>query len=617
MKSVDSKIAFFIDYWKDYLQGIDNLLHHTLWYDPITLFREFSDEIKIKEFNNKDNKDFFINTINEFSKLPIQSLDTIKSTLTLIKRQFNHPNFSYLLHLLKEINQELQNFTFAKKCIDELIEELLSSKDLNEEKVKLLVRLIINFLRHKKYSNETIAKIIEDIFSGYQFHNGVLHTSYPYEGIEYNGEEVGTDEFKIYQDKIQKLMDSLDHKKRLEALYYYFNKKPERLIYIFQIRGLKGDIVFELGDVTIYSPKYKKLSKNGLMNCDEFFDLQGDITYSNGAIAIDMVDREFGQEEALSILEKTLDIIAGKYITYKKSFEINTDTTCVLNSDYTLVGNSMSAKNSPFFQYQDSLTLQELDFEYIESGITLLKKKDPTSNKILDSMHWHRKAIESARSNERLLWSWVTMENLFPNTKMLIETIPKIMSKRALYNFAWKHFHKLEYIVTSPYLNLYRKKVELPHTLLTRISLKSKVGKVVHLQPFIDNVPEIVKHVHDLHFKQQLLDLHEMFQDQGKVKEILEKFESIYYEKILMIYRIRNKIVHNANNDFSPINSDYANDAIEISSIVLGTFIDKNKCHETIEDILNSILYGYDSFKVELDENGVDVLLNKRDENNG
>jgi hypothetical protein len=33
--------------------------------------------------------------------------------------------------------------------------------------------------------------------------------------------------------------------------------------------------------------------------------------------------------------------------------------------------------------------------------------------KIFESMHWKRKAIESNDGNEKILWHWVAMENLF------------------------------------------------------------------------------------------------------------------------------------------------------------------------------------------------------------
>jgi len=96
---------------------------------------------------------------------------------------------------------------------------------------------------------------------------------------------------------------------------------------------------------------------------------------------------------------------------------------------------------------------------------------------------------------------------------------------------------------------------------------------------------------------------------------LLAKLENIAYEKLLYSYRIRNKIVHNADNDTTLTIKYYAAFIGSISGMAVTDYIakrDKNDFLNT-DDILNNITYEYDKLKIELGESGIKALLGNAD----
>ncbi len=303
---IETKVIYFIGYWRDftYKNSIEKELSHTIIYNPQELFKEFADEIERKQLKNKDNKKFFMDSINQFSDLPIESIKFLKTTLSLIKQQFQKQNFQYLLHLLSEIDKLLSTHQLGLDCVEELEQILTNNDELNNDlkaKIKILTKLIIFALINKNYYQKSIDKIIKHIFSGYQIIENRIATYFPH-NIKNPNWDFTSSEFKEYQDKLQDFLDNLTLNQRLLAIKNYFLRKPEKLTYIFQIKGLKGDIDILFGNVKIYNPKNVRLIKNQRNELsNELFNSEHFIYY-NGAVTLDVIDCEYAKYEAMSIL---------------------------------------------------------------------------------------------------------------------------------------------------------------------------------------------------------------------------------------------------------------------------------------------------------------------------
>lgn len=620
----DTKIKYFIDYWRDLTHShnsIESEFVHSILYNPKELFKEFIEEIERKNLSNNDNKKFFQDKTNEFARLNLNALNFIKPTLTLIQQQFSKKDdYSYLLHLLKMIVVKLEDFSLGKEAVNELSQLLTEEKKIEREKIKHLTNIIIFELIHKKYSSKKIIQIIDNIFSGYQtMTNGMLYSNFPHK-LTCDNWEVSSSEFIQYQSDLKDYIDNLTYKERIQAISNYFDKEPEKLRFVFQIKGLKGDDVnIKIGNVQIYNPKSTRLFNNPTEHFNELFEkeIKDNIYYCNGAVELDIVDGEYAKQEALQILENTLDLIASRYTYYKFPISINSMKYYIIDNDGNEKG-SGSSNTWEYLTYQDALELDNSKYKESIFSKPMSKNLLEIDKKILESMHWKRKAIESNENNEKILWHWVTLENIFTKhsqstPKTIFEVVSKMLAKKYMFGFAWKHYHKLKDITanTAP-LHHYRIEVNLPKTLKDSIGLNVAEGETIYLKNFIDNIEQVKSYLDKEElFYEQLDFLNLVFNDSKECLKLIEKFEKIFFEKLVYIYRVRNKIVHNAHNESSPIINYYV-DFIEIvSSICINTFIQKRAKFSlsSSDEIINNIIYDYDEFKLKLKDSGIGVLL--------
>ena len=630
VENMNEKTKYFIDYWRDLTHesnSIENEFVHSIIYNPKELIKEFIDEIERKNLSNKDNKKFFIDSLGKFANLDINSLSFIKPILKLILKEQNSDH-SYLLHLLKTALTKLDDFTLGKESVIELAEILTNDSDINTAKLKNLVNLIIFELIHKKYSKKTIVKIIDYIFSNYQFlSENSIHTNFPHK-IEYENWDSNSSEYSEYQSALKTYIDNLTDKDRILALCNYFDKEAEELKFVFQIKGLKGDDVnITIGDVQIYNPKSLRLFDNDKAN-DELFDndMKDNIFYCNGAVTLNIFDTEYAKQEALQILENTLDLIASRYIDYKVPIIVNKYKYYIIDMSGKNRGEG-SESTWEYLRYRYSMEFEASKYDNPKYTKQISKDKVlEVDKKILESMHWKRKAVEANESNEKILWHWVALENLFetknssdktPN--VIFKVVSKLLTKKYMYSFAWKHFQKLENITSdNPLKKALSKEKQLLLTdeLRTNIGLNANEGESIHLENFIHNIDKIIPFLEQNSlFYEQLKYLQKIFTDKKQCLELMDKFEKIFFEKLVYVYRIRNKIVHNAHNDSSPLVDYYVDFITLVSAISTNEFI-KIRAEillETNVEIINNMIYEYDEFKLKLNEKGTNILLKNTD----
>lgn len=621
-----TKVNYFIDYWRDFLysESIEEDLTHTVICNPRELFQEFADEILRKQFNNKDNKDFFIKSTNKIYNFNIESTEFLKSTLLLIKHQFNKkPNFAYLLHLLSVVDRRLSTNELIFNCINELKKILMDDCELNsyqKEKIKTLTKIIIFEFINREYSTKSIEKFVYNIFDKYQVNsNGIICTEFPHNCQVSFITNINSIEFQEYQERIKQIIDNLNLSKRILSLKNYLKKEPEELTYIFQIRGLKGDINTVFGDVRIYNPQTTKLIQDNpaIKNFfDEFFNSEN-FVYCNGAVTLKVVDSEYAKKYAVLRLNEVLNILLSGYSRYKLPIRINTNKMLIcdnngnrrgiasnVDSDVLHHHKSLEIDKSPNTQYladyYNLITVNKLDIDYI----------------ILESLHWKRKAIESFDTNEQILWYWISIENVFNDTSLIFDILPKLLAINKLYDFTWKHYRKLQDIEEFKSFSYFRQDLDLPEVLCQKIGFRKQVGENIQISEFIDNITDVQKEIPEnclLH--DQLSFLSQIFNNSKTCIKLLEEFETMAREKLFFVYRIRNKIVHNASNKSTATSNYYLDFIAKASSNIVFEFIrmrSKQKLNlNCIDDILNEIIYNFDKLKIEIQQNGSETLLNR------
>lgn len=607
------KLQYFIDHWLDLTaeESIEKVLIHSIVYNPKELFKEFSEEIKRNNLKNTDNKNLFIGQIKAFAKLGVMTLENFKHILALIQSQFDKKieNYNYLLHLLNLVLLELGEYKLGKSCIEELADIIcddnISLDEPVKKRIKSLVNLVYFELIHKGFSHKGIIDILHNVFSSYHEIDGNIITKFPRQ-IDHNVDK------ESYNQKIVDFINGLSTRDRILAINNYFNRFPQSVKFIFQIHGIKGDDSrLDYGDILIYNPKYTQIIVDDNLNRETFgIKNTEDILYFNAAVSVSIIDQEVAKNEAFNKLNKLLYLISAIFKEYKVPITINEDQYIIIDEDRKVRGFGAKVSGA-VFAYEESIGMTLLK-GYMDSfasqvcgdSLNLIEKS------IIESCRCQKFAKEPSSFSEKILWNWVALENLFSNAKTIIEIVPKMLIKHQLFSFARDHYRKLINISDGMGLQRhYRKNVSLSSDLSEK--LKDQNG-IISLNNLIENIDNICTELttEDL-FTDQLKNLKDIFSDKKRCLDLLNDLERITREKIIYFYRIRNKIVHNANDIQGSFMEQYIQFATEITTIVIQKYISiKEELNlYNADQIVNHIAYSYDKFKLELNTDGTSILL--------
>lgn len=465
------------------------------------------------------------------------------------------------------------------------------------------------------YDLEDIKKFIRNIFDNYTIQNDILSTNYPHSVIYENYEnEKGFDRLNLNQDIINEI-SALTKEERIKSISYYFYKKKERANYIFVVEGLKGKIDLEIGGVIFYSlDKRRFISPNE--NSYDHEDLQRYVfeekeKFIQASIEIDYLLPKSSLNNAITKLEYALDLI-GCYYNTKTIVEVNPSNYIIVKNGKFISSSWSRDKNEKFYKHINSLDLNKyrqqlnklnkFDFIWIEKNTN-----NKAKSKLLNAIHWYNKAQKSAKQEDKMLNYWIAVENLFnlefdikndiiPNPKkgkinLIQEIISSIQIFEFVYEYGWELFHHYENIVNNPF----DKKEIFPKELVLKANLKSKDGENIYLKKFIESLPEIREFEKDLFIQQKIDSLINFYNNSTESKEIISKQINIIENDILMIYRFRNLIVHNAHFDNALLPyfvckiKDYAGDLIrklinefndkdkELSSLMIGIYLKREE----------------------------------------
>lgn len=618
---INIKLQYFIDYWRDLTaeESIERGLIHSIVYNPKELFKEFSEEIKRNNLKNADNKNLFMEQIKAFARLKLDALGTYKHILALIQSQFNTKinNYDYLLHLLDLIILKLDDFKLGKLCIKELAyiicDDSISLEPSVKPRIESIVNLVYFELIHKGFSHKAVISVLDNIFSDYQEVNGKIITNFPHQ-IDYNAYKELSDSHVLYNQAKRDFIDALSLHDRILAINNYFNKLPQSVKFIFQIHGIKGsDLELNYGDILIYNPKYTQIidSDDDELNHETFgVNNTEDIVYFNAVVSVSMIDKEVAKNEAFNKLSKLLYLISAIFKEYKVPITINKDQYIIIDEDRKVRG--FGSKISDIMRaYEDSINIPQLNGEIKSFALRVCGgENNPIENSIIESCRCQKFAKESSSFSEKILWNWVALENLFSDSKTIIDIVPKVLVKHQLFSFARDHYLKLIDVSNGMGdISHYRKNISLSSDLSEKFIAQDGI---ISLSNLIDNIDNICTELatEDL-FTDQLKNLKRIFSDKKQCLDLLGDLERITKEKIIYFYRIRNKIVHNANNIQGSFMEQYIKFSTEITTIVIQKYISiKEELNlSTANQIVNHIAYSYDEFKWELDKVGTSILL--------
>ena len=382
-----------------------------------------------------------------------------------------------------------------------------------------------------------------------------------------------------------------------------------------KIEGLKGNVDINIGNVNFYEPKQAGKSEKTENNDFDINKLtvfgNDNSSYVNAAVKIKYRDVESAKKLAIESIDQALDILKC-YIHSEIPFKIISDEFIITDDNGKEIEGSYSAKGKSHYKEELSCNLEQFNeilsnnSDYFENIKKILfenhSKKFPLADKLIYSLHWYRKAFESNNVEDKLLSYWIVIENLITfdsksdnliiegnETKLLLSE--ELVSPIELINFinsvAVDLYNYLFYLVNSSQGISEKKRhlLELPEENIEACHLNSKTDKI-ELKDFIKNIPPLNKLVPNKIIKDKIIFTNSFYSDNKFAhQEILKRLEQTKKD-LLIIYRYRNLIVHNARFDTTIL--PYYNEKAKrfargiLLTILYDFVMDNTKSHEKI-----------------------------------
>ena len=515
----------------------------------------------LDEFNNssrnKSNKQYYLKRLNDYFSNDKTITGEIKNYFGILRRELQEPRDIIIKQILNNIIEFLNKGRYFDILFENIKSILLNSESIDDKQkddIKYISKCLIVEFIFKGYHYKTIQKFIKNILSGYYIREDrILITDFPHD-IKYNDYDNETF-YNLVKEKIL----SLSIETRIEKLKDYFYNGKKDYYYIFHISGISGDKEIILNNVTFYNPKVKKyISKSYHSEDLEFLRNNGNEGFLNAIVLKNCIDKEQGKILAKDDISKAFDLL--KFIkTTKAPFIIDNRKCIILNKDYEEEGYHLGMQNE--YTPYDFLKIDK-EFKYTNEKLENISNFIFCNKTLTDALYYYRKAIEASRYEEKILNFWISLETLFTNInlwniipknkqkqkiELILEIIPKILICHHIYKYGWDIFYELDLVLR--YKNSNREIIDVSDEILEGAGLfidENIEGRMVYLYRFLDKLPIFISSIKDDIQKEYLISINDLYFNNTKAKDKLTSLYNDIKNEIIILYRIRNKIVHNA-----------------------------------------------------------------------
>jgi hypothetical protein len=348
---------------------------------------------------------------------------------------------------------------------------------------------------------------------------------------------------------------------------------------IYQIEGLKGDTLdVNIGNVNIYSPKGKRYVKSvsgeeDTYRDEELFECAEDAYFANAAVRVDDFDTAASESTAVSAIEKALDLFRT-FVASDVTFSVMSHRHIRVSLDGEYLGSGERSRPNTDAAYKHfrspdltDLTAASFDSDFFDTAGRYLfdgTQDAGAAQKLAYSMHWYRKAEESETPEDRLLGYWIALENIVAVEKsqhnvllpiksnetsisIIRELIPSLDACLFLSQSAAGLFSQLVRLMRSSTNG--RPHLTLPEELADRAMLTAVPGTPIDLRTFLANLEDIADAIDRKTVKDNILDVLRLHTDIPTAKQQIDTRIANAKNELLLLYRFRNRIVHNAHYD--------------------------------------------------------------------
>ena len=611
--------TYWQHYWDnclDMLMDPDNVNFKIV--GPRMLLMDLIDELDGHGMTNQENISFF--------RTQISCLDKTDEVF----HQLCHPIIVCLLQRLGSKTNRESCMLLCKKTIDTLvdkryfsllvdwlaksIEEPTQNVFDNRKKINDVTHLVIAEYVASGFMLSEIKRYATDIPEAAIAQGGVVIAAPPeYETLK---ESDFTSKEKYYE-AVGECLRNRDVFKCLDVLRYHYYESPRKAFFLVRLNGLKGRIDDYIGDINIYSPKVKRYVREDFSITD-IESVSDDRDYVNAAIPIDFISIERTKEYGKIKLEEVLDLLMLTYRT-KVPVTVATNLYSVV-VDGNEISMSMSVRgNDPtmasrdeMMRYLDALDLTDVKsegFKFMSDKHKLLEEgQSSISIRLKNASHWYTKALSADKDVDTLLYSWFAIEGLLKvdkvqsevldndkdanSLKVIQEFVASIISKRYFFDYLRETYRDFIF-KTNQYDNYY----DITEDVIKKAALDLKTGDRYRDGDFLNALSGLIDCVNDDIVRDRLISLKDFYQNENGLKSKANQIK----DDLLMIYRLRNMIVHNA--VLSCVNiAFYAHEARYIAQQVIWYVIDHVREENSIDEIVLGAKLDYQVFLMNIDE---------------
>lgn len=619
----DNLYSYWKHYWNhclDKLTDKDNVSFKIV--GPRMLMKDLMEELEGHGLSNPDNISYFKSQIGQLDKK-----DKVFKSLChpmvacLLQRLGDKANRDSSILLCKKILNRLAVERYFTRLVDwlvELIDTTTESTYESRKRINEIVHFVIAEFVAEGFVLEELKKYSTDI-PGVAIAVGGVVMAAPTEFLGLKAADYASEE--EYYKALSERIKNRTTQECLDVLKEHYYATPREAYVIVRLNGLKGQIDDFIGDINIYSPKIKHYIKDG-RSLSEIESVAEGRDRVNAAIPIEFISIEQAMVYAKAKLEEVLDVMMLTYRT-KTPITIASNVFAMVE-DGEEIGMSISNKGDDpqmstrdeMIRYYDSLDLNDMSgdgFKFMSDKHKILELgQGVLQRRLRNAARWYTKAVAAEKNVDVLLYSWFAIEGLLKvdshiqtemsdktkdvnSLNVIQEFVVSILCKSYYHRYLRDTYRSYYY-----YTNLkdkYKNYYDMTDEVLVKAGLNLKEGDRYQDGAFLDAVPEMIACMNDDIAKDELADMRAFYQSDKGIKEKEKRIK----EDLLLIYRLRNMIVHNA--ALTSVNiSFYAQEARFISQRVIRYVIDNAGGNKTLEEIILGAKLNYQVFLMNLDE---------------
>ena len=612
--------SYWQHYWRhciDELTDKDNVSFRIV--GPRMLLKDLIEELEGHGLSNQDNISYFKAQIGQLDKDDVVFHSLCHPiTVCLLQRLSCKVNKDSSILLCKKILNTIvvkRYFTLIVDWLAKTIDETSENNIDSRKKINDVTHLVIAEYIAEGFVLGELKKYATDIPGLAIAEGGIVMAAPPvYESLKQSDYSSEVEYYAAISNWVKKR----DVYKCLDVLKYHYYDTPTNAFFIVRLNGLKGQIDDFIGDINIYSPKKKRYITGEYSLSDIESVVQGR-DYVNAAIPIDFCGIDRAKEYAKKKLEEVLDLLMLTYQT-KLPITVATNLYAVV-SDGNEISMSVSnrgndptmASRDEMMRYLDALDLNDVKgegFKFLTNKHEVLEfGRGGLKIRLKNAAHWYTKAIAAEKDVDVLLYSWFAIEGLLKvdgktqsemvdssndanSLNVIQEFVTSILGKQYFYGYLRDIY--VDFLYKTNQCNNY---YDVSKDVISKAGLNLKTGDHYRDGDFLNEIPAIIDCINDDIVKDKLSVLQNFYQNDGGVREYARKIRN----DLLMIYRLRNMIVHNA--ALSCVNiAFFAREAMFIALRVIWYVIEKAGKDKCIEEIVLGAKVDYQVFLANFNE---------------